>query len=241
MALVPIEKMSISEQVFNQMKQEIVDQKWLPGQKLPSETTLAEHFGGCRVTVRQALQKLAVIGLVETRFGEGTFVNNVDLGRQMKAVLLPSAHLQPHSIEEVLEYRSVIEVETAGLAASRATSADIAHLREFLDRQMDEKTRTARSFSDDDMKFHMVIAESTGNPLIIATYEVMWDILNSAMYQTVSGFGFSGALPYHLQLIEAIEARDQHRAIITMKAHMDNNRELFLAHADIFDKNNQKR
>ncbi len=234
MALNPIKKESISEQVFEQMKQQIIDREWVSGMKLPSETELGNIFGVSRVTIRQALQKLAVMGLVETRFGEGSFVKEADLGQQVKTALLPSAYLQPHSTNEVLEFRSVIEVETAGLAARRATDKDIARLKELLARQMDEATRTVTSFAEDDMEFHMTIARSTGNALIIATYEILWDILNSAMYQTVRGFGYGGALPFHQQIIEAIEAHDEHRAIVAMKAHMENNRLLFEQNNELF-------
>ena len=234
MALNPIKKESISEQVFEQMKQQIIDREWVSGMKLPSEAELGSIFGVSRVTIRQALQKLAVMGLVETRFGEGSFVKEADLSQQVKTALLPSAYLQPHSTNEVLEFRSVIEVETAGLAARRATDKDIARLKELLARQMDEATRTVTSFAEDDMEFHMTIARSTGNALIIATYEILWDILNSAMYQTVRGFGYGGALPFHQQIIEAIEAHDEHRAIAAMKAHMENNRLLFEQNNELF-------
>lgn len=234
MALNPIKKESISEQVFEQMKQQIIDREWVSGMKLPSEAELGSIFGVSRVTIRQALQKLAVMGLVETRFGEGSFVKEADLSQQVKTALLPSAYLQPHSTNEVLEFRSVIEVETVGLAARRATDKDIARLKELLARQMDEATRTVTSFAEDDMEFHMTIARSTGNALIIATYEILWDILNSAMYQTVRGFGYGGALPFHQQIIEAIEAHDEHRAIVAMKAHMENNRLLFEQNNELF-------
>lgn len=230
MALSPIKKESISEQVFDQMKQQILDREWLPGTKLPSEAELGSIFGVSRVTIRQALQKLAVMGLIETRFGEGSFVKEADLGQQIKTALLPSAYLQPHNVDEVLEFRYVIEVQTAGLAAQRATSKDIERLKELLAHQLDASSRTVSSFADDDMEFHMTLARSTGNALIIATYEILWDILNSAMYQTVRGFGYGGAIPYHQQIIKAIEARDETQAVLAMKAHMENNRILFAEH-----------
>ncbi len=234
MALVPIKKESISEQVFNQMKQQILDREWLPGDKLPSEAELGAAFGVSRVTIRQALQKLAVMGLIETRFGEGSFVKEVNVGQQVKAAMIPSVYLQTN-VDEVLEFRAVIEIETAGLAAKRASAADIARLKELLERQLDEENRTLAGFAEDDMEFHMTIARSTGNALIIATYEVLWDVLNIAMFQTVRGIVYGGAIPYHQKIIEAIEARDEQGAILAMRAHMDNNLNLFSEHSDIFE------
>ena len=117
MELRPVKKESISEQVFEQMKSQISSGKWKTGEKLPSETELASIFHVSRVTIRNALQRLSTMGLVETRFGEGSFVSELNIGRQVKTVLLPSVYLQPHNVEEILQFRCAIEVETAGLAA----------------------------------------------------------------------------------------------------------------------------
>lgn len=73
----------------------------------------------------------------------------------------------------------------------------------------------------------MTIARSTGNVLIVATYEILWDVLDHVMTQMVHSLGYDAGLPYHRKLIEAIEARDEHRAILTMKAHIENNQKQF--------------
>lgn len=229
MPLNPIKRESISEQVFEQMKLQILDRKWVPGEKLPSETELGSIFCVSRVTIRQALQKLAVLGLIETRLGEGSFVREVDVGTQVKTALIPSAYLQHHSTEEVLDFRCAVEVETAGLAAQRASEQDILELKRLLAQQMeDEANRTPQSFADNDLAFHMTIAKSTGNSLIVATYEILGDILGSAMLHTVRSLGMNIGIPYHRKLVEAIEARDEHRAIVTMKEHMNTTRQHFM-------------
>lgn len=228
MPLNPIKRESISEQVFEQMKLQILDRKWVPGEKLPSETELGSIFCVSRVTIRQALQKLAVLGLIETRLGEGSFVREMDMGTQVKTALIPSAYLQHHSTEEVLDFRCAIEVETAGLAARRATPEHIAQLKRLMASQLDTEKRTPKSFADDDIAFHMTIAKSTGNSLIIATYELLNDILSSAMMHTVRSLGMEIGIPYHRKLVEAIEAHDEHTAIVTMKEHMNTTREHFL-------------
>ena len=103
MGLSPVKRESISEQVYEQIKQMIIDREWELGEKLPSETELGNILGVSRVTVRQALQKLAVLGLVETRLGEGTFVCEANMAARMKASLVPDIYLTPHSTEEVLD------------------------------------------------------------------------------------------------------------------------------------------
>ena len=228
MSLSPVKRESISEQVFEQIKQMIIDRELYPGEKLPSETELGNILGVSRVTVRQALQKLAVLGLVETRLGEGTFVCEANIATHVKNSLVPDIYLTPHSTEEVLDFRCAIEVETAGLAARRATPEDIEQLKALMARQLNVETRTPKSFADDDIAFHMTIAKSTGNSLIIATYELLNDILSSAMMHTVRSLGMEIGIPYHRKLVQAIEAHDEHSAIVTMKEHMNTTREHFL-------------
>ena len=234
MNLHPVKKESVSEQVFNQMKDQILNGAWTPGQKLPSETELAKIFNVSRVTIRNALQRLSTMGLIETRFGEGSFVIEAKLGEQVKNVLIPNVYLQPHSAHEVLQFRCAIEVETAGLAAEFATDKDIEKLKEIHQKQTG-CTNDYVTFADLDLDFHYVIALATGNSLIIATYEILYEILRSAMIKTVSSLGSDIGVPFHEKLIEAIEAHDSHTAIVTMKAHMLSTYESFNKVMDIFN------
>ena len=80
MGIVPIKKVNVGQMVFDQMQELLIRGEWKPGDRLPSENELAEMFNVSRITIRQALQKLSVLGLVETRFGEGSVVKTFDVG-----------------------------------------------------------------------------------------------------------------------------------------------------------------
>ena len=67
MNLKAVKKVNIGDQVYNQMKDQIMSGVWVPGEKIPSENQLMEVFGVSRGTVRQAIQKLSAVGLLETR------------------------------------------------------------------------------------------------------------------------------------------------------------------------------
>ena len=69
MNLKAVKKVNIGDQVYNQMKDQIMSGVWVPGEKIPSENQLMEVFGVSRGTVRQAIQKLSAVGLLETRRG----------------------------------------------------------------------------------------------------------------------------------------------------------------------------
>ena len=124
MGIKPIKKVNVGEQVFEQLKRMLIEGEWEPGSKIPSENELADLFNVSRITVRQALQKLNALGLIETKLGEGSFVKSVDIGESMNA-LIPVMYLGEHSASQVFEFRQIIETECARLACERATEEDI--------------------------------------------------------------------------------------------------------------------
>ena len=79
-----IKKVSASEQVCEAIQEQISGGVWRVGDKLPSESELAQKFGVNRLTVRMALQKLNALGIVETRTGSGTFVIEFDFEGYLK-------------------------------------------------------------------------------------------------------------------------------------------------------------
>src|SRR5690554_2207647 len=127
MIIKPIRKTHVTEEVFLQMKQMIIDKNWKPGDKLPSEHELCELFGVSRGTIRNALQKLATLDLIETRVGEGSFIKEIDNTAPLNS-LLPTVYFED-DIEAILEFRREIETGTAALAATKANKEDIKELR----------------------------------------------------------------------------------------------------------------
>ena len=74
-----ISRISVVDQVSEAIKQKVLDEVWKPGDKIPSESELADYFSVNRLSVRMALQKLSTLGLIETRVGEGSFVTDFSL------------------------------------------------------------------------------------------------------------------------------------------------------------------
>ncbi len=227
MAIQKIQKIRVGDQVFEQMKQMIADGEWRPGDKLPSEMDLADQFGISRVTVRQALQRLSALQLVETRLGEGSFVRQMDLEQAMDA-LIPTAYLSGRSNAFVFEFREIIETASASLAARRAGSADVAQLRE-LQRSAQQAAEQGRDkdFAELDLAFHFQVGEITGNPLIVRTNQILRDTLRSSMAEVIDRMGCENALRFHGAIIDAIEAHDPERASSLMAQHIGKNREYF--------------
>ncbi|MCI8417114.1 MAG: FadR family transcriptional regulator [Lachnospiraceae bacterium] len=233
MSIKPIKKVNVSEQVFEQMKGLLTKGEWKPGEKLPSENELAEKFGVSRITIRQALQKLNVLGLLETRLGEGSFVREIEPGDSMNA-LLPAVLFNRDMLMQVEEFREIVEVESVKLAAERASAEDIASLRQILQR-MEKCQGNPKKFGAADLEFHMKLGEMTQNDLVVKTEGILQSTLQEAMEDIVEGVGYAPGIHYHGQLIEAMEQHDGRRAASIMKEHLSNNKNFIIKEEEIKD------
>ncbi len=217
----PIKKVvhqSIGEQVFEQLKEQIFNNEWRSGEKIPSENDLAVSFGVSRITVRQALQKLMALGLIETRLGEGSFIKEAVPGINMNP-LIPMAYLNENPLMELLEYRKVLEGNVAELATQKASEEELAKLEEaYL--LMEQVKDDLQMFSKMDLNFHLLLANMTKNSLIIQTFHIFNDVLNRAFTQIVSKRGNSAGIYYHQLLLEAVKSRNSREAKRIMDEHM---------------------
>lgn len=226
MGIKPIRKVNVSEQVFEQLKNLLLRGEWKPGEKMPSENELAQMFGVSRITVRQALQKLNVLGMVETRLGEGSFVRESDPGDSMNA-LLPAMMFNQDSLYQVEEFREIVEVESVKLAVLRAEQEDIVQLGKIYGK-MQQSVGKPKEFGAVDLEFHMKLGQMTRNALVMKTQDILHSTLLEARDDIVERMGYEPGLYYHAQLLEAIEQRDSRRARQIMKEHLRYNKNFFI-------------
>jgi GntR family transcriptional repressor for pyruvate dehydrogenase complex len=205
-----VTRRSVATQVYEQLKAQVLHRVWLPGSKLPSENELAAKLGVSRVSVREGLQRLVSLGLLETRHGEGTFVRGYSAENSMNA-LLPMLALSPTDIFDVLEYRRIMEKGTVALVAEKSSAEEIAALKRQLD---------IAGFAQADLEFHLALARASGNPIIMKVNSIIRDILSVSMESIVRTLGTRDGLYYHQKIIEAIEAHDTRLAESIMEEHV---------------------
>ncbi|MDR2931928.1 MAG: FadR family transcriptional regulator [Oscillospiraceae bacterium] len=201
-----VKRVSVSDQVFDQLKEQIFNEQWKPGDQLPSENDLSAAMGVSRTTVRSAVQKLVALGLLETRFGEGTFVRAFSPGVLMNG-MIPAMYLNENTLIEVMEFRYFIEGPVARSACAHANNADIESLDAIYER-MKKSRNHARDFSRADFDFHREIGRIANNSLIAQTYRILEDILKMAMERVVDYRGNERGLYYHGLLLKAFRAHD---------------------------------
>ncbi|MGE5613813.1 MAG: FadR/GntR family transcriptional regulator [Bacillota bacterium] len=218
MALTNIQKRNISNEVYEQFMNAIASGEWAPGSKIPSENELAATLGVSRISVRSALHRLASLGLVESRQGEGTFVCEVS-GEQYLNNLVPIIMLSKPDLKHLLEFRMIFDCEMAGLAAMRADDETIQKLKDNLahHRQLGNDTKAA---AECDLEFHYLIAKASANPLLVKIYMILKDIFLAGLYDIIAVMGTTNAFYYHKRIIDCIEARDSERARAVMREHI---------------------
>lgn len=161
---------SVTEQIADQLQQAIIYGELKKGEKLPSETELAEKLQVSRNTIRGALHLLASEGLIETKPGRsgGHYVSEITEGAIKQSFgesLNFSLSLGGATIEEVIEKRRIIEVEAAFLAASRRTEDDLKRLKDIV-AFLNDEPMTDLVFCKNNYRFNENISIATKNRLI---------------------------------------------------------------------------
>lgn len=220
MALQKINKQNVSDIVYQQLEQCILEGIWQPGEKIPSENTLAEQLGVSRVTIRNALQRLSSIGLVEARQGGGTYVKVNDEG-QMLQLIKPILMQTKPDVKYFLEYRLAVEPEIAALAAQRVTPEQLTQIQAHLQAYEDAvKSGDTDSIEPQDAHLHYAIAVASQNPLFIKIYEIIKDIYARNLSQIVQDVGADAGIRYHKKIVNAIALGNAADARTFMRKHL---------------------
>lgn len=132
-----------------------------PGDRMPPEPELIREFAVSRTVVREALQRLAAQGLIETQHGVGSFVRRPPPAATLLSV--DDRDLKLRDLLAMLELRICVEVEAAGLAALRRSDEHLTRMQAALD-GFESHRRAGASTAQDDYRFHVEIANATGNP-----------------------------------------------------------------------------
>ena len=210
MAIKKVVKSSVSQQVFDQLREQILAGDWKPGDKLPSENELAAQFGVSRVTVRNALQKLSGLGLLETHFGEGSFVRGAGTEAALNQ-LVPLLYLGRETLRDILTFRRMVEGPICEIACRRATDGEIAQLRELLG-QMERAGGDLAAFAQADSAFHCALARLTRSKMMQQIYQIIDDAMQSACRQNVRRQNAAAALRWYHEILDAFDARASARA-----------------------------
>lgn len=222
MPIQTIETRRLYRQIADQVTRLIDSGDFAVGARLPPERELAEKLGVSRPSVREALIALEVEGLVEVRGGAGVFVHERRPAPRREAGSTPP----PPGPFDVIRARWIIESEAAYHAASHATPEQLHRMKAALDEMARAPTHSPESTAAD-QRFHLCIAEASGNSALWMVVQQLWEQRTGPLYMQFESH-FSGqsiwrqALDEHRTLLDAIASRDPPAARRAMRRHMKN-------------------
>lgn len=191
-----------------------------PGDRLPAERSLAERLGVSRGQLRRALQALAERNIIQSRQGDGTYLLTAFDGVASMDSIIAALNDRSAVLHEVLEFRRMIEPQIAALAAVRMDRPTLDRLKILVCDQ--QRALVAGREEDDlDAKFHQLLAQSSGNRVVLRVMTTIQSIINesrSTWLQSRSRRATS--IAGHLRLIDALEAGDQAAAALAMQQHI---------------------
>src|SRR6476620_919079 len=219
----PLKSSRKSDEVFDQIARYIRNGRFQPGTKLPPERELAALFNTSRPTIREALYRAELVGLIEVRHGEGSYVMASQPREAMDRPIIDLIKKEAHRISEFFDIRRALEGWCAAQAANVATRKDLKEMKARLDR-IKNLDVTDEDWESDDIDFHQALAASTGNPMAIRIMNILRDGF-SAFYR------FKRFIPnreeqeliwqHHADIYEAVRRKSPPDARGAIIAHMD--------------------
>lgn len=167
------DKSRIADQIFKDLRNNIVLGNLPSGTKLPPERELVQRYGVSGPTVREAIRGLALLGLVDVRHGSGTYVT-ADTGGLVATSLSAVIQMGKPEVADVLGILGVLTEYAASQAARAATKEDHARIRSAMNALDD--ANSAETVSEAARDFHRSIAMATHNPLLVALCSFLTDI-----------------------------------------------------------------
>ncbi len=217
----PVDTASLPDKVEMKLIRYFLDNELKPGDAIPREIDLAESLGVSRTVIREALLRLRMIGLIESKKRRGAILKNPDLLSLLQKTLYPTM-MDENTLKDIFEMRLVMEIGMADLIFNRVKPEDIKALEKIV---KDEPVHS-KSFIfkvDQEVQFHGKLYEITGNDTLKRFQQLLLPV-----FQYVHKSGILGQESYskryvsHQELVKIIKEGSPEEFREAMRAHLEN-------------------
>ncbi len=214
-----IGRSSVTEEIIEYLKEQILKQELKPGEQLPSEESLAGQLGVGRGTVREALRVLVYLGFIDRR-SKSTYVTSIAAEGGLPDDF-PERIRQHRDVMKVIEVRRIVEPEAAALAAQRAGADEVAELGRHL-AAMEKQLGNTESFATHDNNFHLTVFRASENDILLEFMKSIQQLMqqNQVLILRQSPGIQPRSLEFHHHLYDAIREGKDEEAYEIMKAHI---------------------
>tara|TARA_R110002072_G_scaffold284316_1_gene448313 strand:- start:713 stop:1429 length:717 start_codon:yes stop_codon:yes gene_type:complete len=224
----PVRTERTFEIIANGIRDRIRDGNLRPGDKLPPERELAQQLGTSRNALREALRSLEHAGLISLSKGArgGAFITDGDpsaVAQSMEDLM----YLGGAGLADVTEARLSIETAIVEIAAAKGTLADFNRLDMNIDRvEALTEARDMDAKADLNMEFHVLLAEATGNPVLVLIMRTLMDLLRS-VHRPVTAEDTADIIKSRRRFMQLLRAREAAAAAAEMNDHLTRLHDLF--------------
>jgi GntR family transcriptional repressor for pyruvate dehydrogenase complex len=216
----PIPRTTLTATAFEQLISYVVKGTWKSGDRIPPERELCQQLGIARTSLREALKAMELIGLLDSRVGDGTFVcpRSEFLSRPLLWAFTGSDHSE---LQDLMEARTIIEENLAGLAAERGSREAIAVIGQTVQMMRDSIAR-GDSILEADVAFHLAISAAAENEVLRNAAQLLRNLMRQWIYFNLHLPGVpSAALKHHQEIYRAILNGKSATARSTMRRHLE--------------------
>jgi len=209
-----------SVDISHQLREMITSGELRPGDTLPAERKLAEKFGVGRLIVRDAIKKLEFYGIVRTLPQSGTVGKGKGL-LALEGILIDVLDLEETDFASIVETRNLLEIKSAGLAATKRTEEDILSIKSAL-KAHEDKINEGSPAEEEDFQLHLQIAEVSGNSMLKLLMRIITpDILkNFTAIHPDRAARNKDILREHRDIVDQIVGQNAKEAKNAMRRHL---------------------
>jgi len=222
------EKKSLKEdtiviKIIDEIKKSLIKEELLPGDKLLSEELMCKKFSVSRVSVREAMKILSALGVVTIKRGNGTYISQKVTTSTFNSLIFHLI-LQKKSSVELEELRVMLEIGIIEIAMKKITPEDIRKIDESIqnfEKEYSQEIIDVEKLSNCDLDFHLKIAKSTHNPLIIEIAKVIFQLYIASFSKILfKRTSVKESIKAHKMILEEIKSGDVEKTkeIIRMAA-----------------------
>src|SRR6201996_9538034 len=219
-AVTPIPRTTLTAAAFEQLISHVVNGTWKAGDRIPPERELCQQLRIARTSLREALKAMELVGMLDSRVGDGTFVcpRTEFLSRPLLWAFTGTDHSE---LQDIMEARLIIEENLAGLAAERATDEHVLQIGLSVQSMRDSIAR-GESILDADMAFHMAVSTAAQNEVLVNAVQLLRNLMRQSLqYKLMIPNIAESVLKSHTAIHRAISSRKPAAARTAMRHHLE--------------------
>ncbi|WP_137391089.1 FadR/GntR family transcriptional regulator [Rhodoligotrophos defluvii] len=223
----PFQKLKLSDQILADLHQWIARENLQPGDRLPNEKQLMQHYGCAKGTIREALKALEIQGFIKMQTGPngGAEIQPVSLDRVLEQ-LRAFVHFQTITFQHIYDLRADLEVRLADNVVGRISEEQFGRLQANIEEC--DKLQKSGDYAMGrrvEIGFHDILTEACDNPILTVTCRFLNDLLRDLVsmrtnnYAEHRNFGQHN-IDSHRTLLKLLRDGDRQKVLAAMKEHM---------------------